>query len=285
MKRNIKHYFLPHRKNNHTPYLLSLPVLAALLILVLLMQTTYNVFASGDFRVLGFSSTIDETELITQTNFERSSHGVGELTIDLELQKSAQLKAQDMLDRDYWSHQTPEGEDPWVFFEEAGYEFSFAGENLARGFITTAGTVAGWMNSEGHRENLLNPTYTEVGFGVVTGEFQGETTTVVVAHYARPKDAPQLVSVASSNQISALPAQQTFGVLNPLSPRMTMGWAAQMAAIIAAALGVLHIVQHLVIRQKSIRWERALHQHPMLRAAVFFIATTLMISSSFGIVG
>jgi uncharacterized protein YkwD len=107
------------------------------------------------------------SEIIFIINLIREQTGLLPLKENILLNKSAQLKAQDMLDKGYWAHNSPAGTEPWVFFSKVGYEYSMAGENLGRDFILASGVVDGWMNSPKHREILLDPRYQEVGVGIV----------------------------------------------------------------------------------------------------------------------
>jgi hypothetical protein len=100
-----------------------------------------------------------------------------------------------MIVRNYWSHNTPEGNSPWTFITKAGYQYLKAGENLAYGFLTSAGVVTGWMNSTAHRANVLDATFKDVGFGIASGpNYQGGENTVVVAMYGQA--APSIVAPA-----------------------------------------------------------------------------------------
>jgi hypothetical protein len=100
-----------------------------------------------------------------------------------------------MIDNDYWAHIAPDGTTPWSFIDDAGYVYIKAGENLAYGFATSSGTVDGWMNSPGHRANILDEEFEEVGFGILDGpNFQDDENTVVVAIYATPYSLPVIKS-------------------------------------------------------------------------------------------
>lgn len=143
-------------------------------------------------NVLGYATNTSSAGLLASTNVQRTSNGLGALAINGKLTQAAQAKANDMVARNYWSHNTPDGQEPWVFFTNAGYDYLAAGENLAYGFATSEDTVTGWMNSPGHRANILNTAYQEVGFGIAnSGNFQssGEQT-IVVAMYGKPAVAP-----------------------------------------------------------------------------------------------
>ncbi len=167
---------------------------------------------------LAYSTEMSRSVLLSGTNTQRANNGVGALTINSKLNTSAQAKANDMIARDYWAHNTPDGNEPWVFFDAAGYSYTKAGENLAYGFATSNDTIIGWMNSPSHKANLLDPKFTEVGFGFANSpNFVGTgQETIVVAHYAEPAytpptPAPAPVSTPSSTPTApapqALPAE------------------------------------------------------------------------------
>ena len=75
---------------------------------------------------------------------------------------------------------------PWYWFQMVGYNYAAAGENLAVNFTDSQDVVRAWMNSEGHRKNILNQKFTEVGIGMATGEYQGRATTFIVQLFGRP---------------------------------------------------------------------------------------------------
>jgi uncharacterized protein YkwD len=139
--------------------------------------------------VLAYATTMSVSELLTSTNQQRNANSVAGLSLNTRLNSAAQAKANDMVARDYWSHNTPDGQEPWVFFDAAGYTYHKAGENLAYGFSNAANTVTGWMNSPPHRENLLDPAFVDVGFGFANSpNFVGTgPETVVVAEYGEPR--------------------------------------------------------------------------------------------------
>lgn len=138
--------------------------------------------------VLPYATSMSTNDLLQSTNSHRSSNGKTALTLSSQLNQAAQAKANDMTARDYWSHNTPEGNPPWVFIDQTGYDYKKAGENLAYGFMTSSDTVAGWMNSQSHRDNMLDSAYQQVGFGFANSpnyQSSGEQT-VVVAMYGEP---------------------------------------------------------------------------------------------------
>jgi hypothetical protein len=139
--------------------------------------------------VLAYATEMSVNQLLAATNEQRVANGSEPLTVNLKLNSAAQSKADDMIARNYWSHNTPDGKEPWIFFDAAGYKYFKAGENLAYGFSTSNATVSGWMNSPSHKANLLDPDFTEVGFGFKNGTDYNDSgpETVVVAEYGRPQ--------------------------------------------------------------------------------------------------
>jgi hypothetical protein len=161
--------------------------------LPLILVVAVGIFANGLLNlhqrgVLGYATDVSIGQLLNETNNQRVANGLGNLAVNSTLNQAAQAKANDMAARDYWSHNTPDGATPWTFFTAAGYQYQTAGENLAYGFDTSANTVTAWMNSPGHRDNILNTTYKEVGFGIANASnYQGTgPETIVVAMYASP---------------------------------------------------------------------------------------------------
>jgi uncharacterized protein YkwD len=190
-----------HYSKTYWPYLPMLMIVVAGIILNATWQTGKG--------VLGYATSISASALLQETNIQRSQNGASALTLNSLLSSAAQAKANDMAARDYWSHTTPDGVQPWQFITNAGYSYSAAAENLAYGFDTSAYTVAGWMNSPGHRANLINTSYQEVGFGIAnSASYQGEgEQTIVVAMYAKPYTVVSPSIVENGRQESPAPAE------------------------------------------------------------------------------
>lgn len=112
------------------------------------------------------SLTSYEQQVIELVNRERSSRGLGLLTYDSQLGYVARLKSQDMVNNNYFSHTSPTYGSPFQMMEKFGLRFSAAGENIAYGQRTAQEVMNAWMNSAGHRANILSATYTHIGVGV-----------------------------------------------------------------------------------------------------------------------
>lgn len=173
-------------------------------------------------NVLAYATNTTRAGLLSSTNSQRASNGAAALSLNSKLNSAAQSKASDMANRGYWSHETPDGEQPWVFFAAAGYNYLAAGENLAYGYPDSSSTVVGWMNSPPHKSNLISGNYTEVGFGIAntpnycyigdhdsnsgtpnTNDCKGAQT-IVVAMYGKP----QVASATTSTPTSPAPTSQ-----------------------------------------------------------------------------
>ncbi len=108
-----------------------------------------------------------EAEVIKLVNEIRVQKGLKTLETDTALSRVARIKSQDMKDNNYFSHTSPTYGSPFNMMKQFGISYRTAGENIARGQRTPAQVVEGWMNSEGHRANILNSSYTHIGVGYV----------------------------------------------------------------------------------------------------------------------
>ncbi|MGA8942633.1 MAG: CAP domain-containing protein [Thermoactinomyces sp.] len=120
--------------------------------------------------------TVDQSELLPvekevfqMVNQEREKHGLQPLQLDMDVSKVAGKKSQDMKEKHYFNHQSPTYGSPFEMLQQHGIAFRAAGENIAAGQKTAKEVMDGWMNSEGHRANILNPDYTHIGIGYVEG--------------------------------------------------------------------------------------------------------------------
>lgn len=106
-----------------------------------------------------------EKEVVRLVNIERSKNGLQPLKENWELSRVARYKSMDMRDKGYFSHTSPTYGSPFDMMKSFGVTYSAAGENIAMGQKTPADVMKGWMNSEGHRKNILSSSYTEIGVG------------------------------------------------------------------------------------------------------------------------
>lgn len=158
---------------------------------VLPLVTVVALFFVGIVTVFAASaSEISPENIVRAINQERAAYGLAPLNIDQKLNKAAYEKSTDMLARNYFEHYAF-GLTPWMFIINSGYEYSVAGENLAKGFSSSEEIVKAWMNSPAHRDNILNPDYQDIGVGVVQGVYsengQPTETTLTTEIAAKPK--------------------------------------------------------------------------------------------------
>lgn len=131
-------------------------------------------------------------ELLAETNKARTDNGLQPLVLDERLNGTAQAKCQDMLERNYWQHETSDGVKPWQALKDHGILYQTAGENLGYGYKKASDQVTGWMNSPGHRKNLLDAGFTHVGFGIckIDREYQNRNVNsndyIIVQHFILP---------------------------------------------------------------------------------------------------
>lgn len=139
-------------------------------------------------RINSVQSSDDINELFLATNIVRVANGLQKLQLHDKLNQSANLKCSDMVNRDYWSHVDPDGNQPWIFFDKVGYTKRSAGENLAYGFKDYSSVIQGWMNSPTHRATILDAKYRDVGFGICTSNNYISTglQTIIVQHFGTP---------------------------------------------------------------------------------------------------
>ena len=108
-----------------------------------------------------------EAEVVRLVNEIRRQNGLSSLTANWELSRVARYKSQDMLDNRYFSHNSPTYGTPFQMIKAFGLSYRTAGENIAKGYPSPQAVVNGWMNSSGHRANILNASYPQIGVGYV----------------------------------------------------------------------------------------------------------------------
>ncbi len=182
----VRHFTVPHPSNNHKAKILHPSTLSVIVAVFLVYQFAINFYLLVQPSILGYASNITPEQVIEITNQKRLENGLSPLTLNGQLSEAAQRKAGDMFAFNYWAHNSPSGRNPWSFFQEVGYKYLYAGENLARDFMNSGSVVDAWMNSPTHRDNVLNSRYQETGLAVVNGTLDGVETTLVVQLFGTP---------------------------------------------------------------------------------------------------
>lgn len=146
--------------------------------------------------------------VIEETNRHRAENGLPPLAENILLTGAASAKVDDMFLREYFAHESPSGAGPGDIAENAGYEFLAVGENLALGnFADDTELVQAWMDSPGHRANILNNRYTEIGVSAKKGTFEGRTTWLAVQEFGLPLSVCPEVNDAIKTEINANQAE------------------------------------------------------------------------------
>lgn len=218
----VFHFFVPHTSNNHRAKLLHNRSLILIIALLFVAQFFVSWGTKHTPSVLGISANISASDLLRITNEDRKNNGMPPLRLDNELTQAAAGKAEDMFTNDYWAHVSPSGTTPWDFIKNAGYNYLYAGENLARGYTSADSVVDAWMNSPEHRANMLSPHYEDVGFAVQTGTLTGDDTVLVVEEFGKRYLGGE-PAVASADQTTTTTPTPTIGVVPSSTPAPLAG--------------------------------------------------------------
>ena len=195
----VKRFILPSEENNYKSRFLQSNFLLYCVVLLLALRITATL-VSINFPKNIFFADITKFALENSVNQTRQAIGLQSLTENDKLDQAAQAKAENMVKNNYFDHNSPSGITPWFWFSQAGYNYKYAGENLAIGFYDSEEVYQAWLNSPSHKANIENPNYTEVGTAVLSG-FGQNNSIVVVQEFASP--APAKIVVAKNNNIKA----------------------------------------------------------------------------------
>lgn len=189
MRKHLKKFFVPHRHNQYNPHLFrNTSVLIIFLVCTFLLGVSYGNYIFLRQTVLG--ANIATNVLVDLANENRVKNNVIPLTRNHKLDQAASLKANDMIERQYFAHFSPDGTTPWSFMLESGYDFLYAGENLAINYHDPKSVDEAWMNSATHRENLLNQNFRDVGIATKEGTYQSGNSVYVVQMFGAQDEKP-----------------------------------------------------------------------------------------------
>ncbi|MFA5099077.1 MAG: CAP domain-containing protein [Candidatus Paceibacterota bacterium] len=237
----FKKYFVPHEHNEYKPHILRFKATIFILALVVLAEFAFLaqtfVFTPGG----GFLAQILESVLIEETNASRSADNVQALEFNPLLSAAAVAKAEDMAEKSYFAHTSPEGITPWYWLDEVGYKYSYAGENLAVNFSDSKDVVGAWMNSPGHKANILNNRFTEIGIGTAKGIYQNKETVFIVQFFGKPAEKEMAVAVPAKTQ--NVPA---------VNDVQTIAAPSEVLSVETAAIAVEKISQQTLLVEEAI---------------------------------
>lgn len=251
MRDFLSHLFIPQESNNHRAKILHHEILLVASIFFILGTFFISNVKKNFAEVLGVATNISASDLLKETNEIRKKQGFSELRMNNDLARAALNKAKDMFTKNYWAHNAPDGNTPWFFIKQSGYEYVYAGENLARGFSNSQEIVNAWMASPSHRANMLSSNYEEIGFAVVDGNLIGEDTTLVVEMFGS-KNALEGKTFATKG-ISSVPVKQVFVQSvekKPLINNYSFSWSVSL--IILSAFIFILLLDMLIIERKKI---------------------------------
>jgi len=200
IKNALRHLFIPSESNNFRAKAIHVDFLTYYLIFALFFTFAFKKTGNYFHNVLGFATDISIQKLYTLTNEERQKQNLPILSLNEKLSLAAQKKAEDMFLKNYWAHYAPDGVTPWNFILASGYQYEYAGENLAKNFLFSQDVVSAWMASKTHRENIEKKEYTEIGYAVVNGVLNGEETTLVIQMFGKPAGSSVVASAQQSQQ-------------------------------------------------------------------------------------
>jgi hypothetical protein len=184
----IKNFFWPNKANNFQPHILDDKVITLCILLFLLSKVLCS-FQLILIQQSALFADLNAQKIIALTNDIRQQYGLSPLKENPLLDAAAKQKAEDMFQNNYFSHFSPTGVSPWYWINKSGYNYHYAGENLAMNFIDSEEVVRAWLNSPGHRENLLNKNYQDIGLAVLPADFSksGINQPIVVQLFGSPQ--------------------------------------------------------------------------------------------------
>ena len=218
MRKTLKKYFIPHKANAYTPHIVRKATLSILGLIAV------GIFAGTVFTKLyvdqaGLKAAVLPAVVYDLTNEQRTVQNESELAYSATLAAAAQLKADDMAKYSYFAHTSPTGVTPWFWFTKAGYNFYYAGENLAVNFSESKDVSDAWMASPGHRANILNTKFSEIGIATADGIFEGHPTTFVVQLFGAPA-RPSRTSATAITAITTSPKKTGTAAVTPKNPNV-----------------------------------------------------------------
>ncbi|MDD5760612.1 MAG: CAP domain-containing protein [Candidatus Pacebacteria bacterium] len=204
-----KNWFLPTKENHFRPVLLSDRAISIFILLFLLAKVIFS-FNLILVKQSSLFADVSAQEIFQLTNEARQQFGLPPVKENPVLNQAAQYKAEDMLKNSYFSHYSPTGISPWYWIEKAGYDYYYAGENLAMNFLDSEEVVRGWLNSPTHKDNIINPNYQEMGIAVVSGDFNNEgINKILVVQLFGSARSKAAVPIATAQEIREEKKQPT----------------------------------------------------------------------------
>lgn len=200
----LKHIFIPHDDNDFKPHFFrELSVSVFLFASVFLLGSSFGSSFFIHKTVMG--AEIAASVLIDLANEDRIAYNQKPLMRNAKLDQAAELKGEDMASKQYFSHDSPEGVTPWYWFREVGYNFLYAGENLAINFTDSSEVEDAWLGSPTHRANIMNAQFREIGIATVKGYYNNYPTIYVVQMFGTPARAESSSKISENEFVKKQP--------------------------------------------------------------------------------
>ena len=156
-------------------------------IFILFFVSLVGLFSIVKSEYLYNLANVLSSTLIDLANDSRKEEKLSKLNSNDLLIEAAQLKANDMAEKGYFAHNSPDGSKPWYWLDQAGYQYKNAGENLAVNFTESEDVHNAWLRSPTHRANIFRNNFTEIGIATAEGYYKGQKATFVVQFFGEPK--------------------------------------------------------------------------------------------------
>ncbi len=205
---DLKTFLIPCAENDHRPGFFRKESVISIFAIAVLVWGGYFVQTKLVFLKTNFLAAVLPGVLTVLANEDRAANGIPGLLEDPALARAAQNKANDMAAKGYFSHVTPDGKTPWYWFDLVGYNYTYAGENLAVDFTDSKDVETAWMNSPTHRANIMKSQFTRVGIAVAQGTYQGKPVTFVVQFFATPSASAKSPTPLPKAPVKDVPANE-----------------------------------------------------------------------------
>lgn len=232
MRRTLKKYFIPHHENNYHPHILHAKravFYGSVFLLAKVMLVAFVILLPTEVFVLPDVLAEEQRQIVALTNETRIENGLPVLTVVEKLNTSAQYKANDMAEKEYFAH-TENNKTVTSWLKLSGYEYETAGENLAVGFSTAQDIVDAWKKSPTHYANLVDTDFMNLGVGLTGGIYNGQPTVFIAQHLASP---------ISVNEVVKKPAKVAVKPKVKENPEKTVDKPADVAPIVTETDSVL----------------------------------------------
>jgi uncharacterized protein YkwD len=177
---------MTNTKSKNTNWVKTNWIKIAITLFVVINITISLTLLKGDVLRISLADNFSSDTVFELINKERTSKNLQPLSKNFNLQESANAKALDMSNTNYFSHISPSGKKWSQFIVDQKYDYSIAGENLAKDYSNPKTMVEAWMNSPSHKENILNNQVTETGIAVLNGKLDNKPTRFVVQVFGKP---------------------------------------------------------------------------------------------------